>query len=89
ENGERDGSTLESIVIAEVADSGLELEYVGLADAATAQPATTLGSDSFLAVAARVGETRLIDNVAFSVEADSVTVDRGQTLEGPSVLEEV
>jgi pantoate--beta-alanine ligase len=89
ETGERDGSTLESIVIAEVADSGLELEYVALADSATAQPAAILEADSFLAVAARAGETRLIDNVAFSVEGDSVTVDRGQTLEGPSVLEEV
>ena len=88
ESGERDGSTLESIVISEVSDSGLDLEYVALADAATARPAATLDADSFLAVAARVGETRLIDNVAFSVEADSVTVDRGQTLEGPSVLEE-
>lgn len=89
ENGERDGSALESTVITEVAGSGLELEYVALADSATAQPAATLEVDSFLAVAARVGETRLIDNVAFSVEGDSVTVDRGQALEGPSVLEDV
>ena len=88
EKGELGGLALESLVIAEVDDSGLDLEYVALADSATAQPRAILEGESFLAVAARVGETRLIDNVAFSVEGDLVTVDRGQTLEGPSVLEE-
>lgn len=89
EAGERRGPTLESIVRHEAAGRGrLTLEYASLADAATVQPADTLTTDSFLAVAARVGETRLIDNVAFSVEGDNVIVDRGTRLEGPSVLED-
>ncbi len=89
EEGERDGPTLEQMVAQEVGEAkGAELEYAALADADTAQPLAELSTDAFLAVAARVGETRLIDNMAFSVGADSVTVDRGQTLEGPSVLEE-
>ena len=67
---------------------GARLEYAALADAGTVQPLAGLTTDAFLAVAARVGETRLIDNVAFSVGDDSVTIDRGVTLAGPSVLEE-
>jgi pantoate--beta-alanine ligase len=89
EAGQRDGATLEAIVAEEVgAATGAALEYAALADAATVQPLTNLTTDAFLAVAARVGETRLIDNVAFSVGADSITVDRGERLPGPSVLEE-
>jgi len=89
EAGERNGATLEAIVADEVgAESGAALEYAALADAATVQPLTELTTDAFLAAAARVGETRLIDNVAFSVGADSITVDRGERLPGPSVLEE-
>jgi pantoate--beta-alanine ligase len=89
EAGQRDGAALEAVVTAEVgAGEGVELEYVGLADAKSVQPLPRLDRDAFLAVAARVGETRLIDNVAFSVEGDSVTADRGERLAGPSVLEE-
>ena len=89
EAGERDGAVLEALVADEVGlADGARLEYAALADTATVQPLGDLGSDAFLAVAARVGETRLIDNVAFSVGDDSVTIDRGVTLAGPSVLEE-
>jgi pantoate--beta-alanine ligase len=89
EAGERNGAALEAIVADQVgAESGAALEYAALADAATVQPLGELTTDAFLAVAARVGETRLIDNVAFSVGADSITVDRGELLPGPSVLEE-
>ncbi|NNC90904.1 MAG: pantoate--beta-alanine ligase, partial [Acidimicrobiia bacterium] len=89
ESGERDGPALEAIVADEVnGATGAALEYAALADAATVQPLNELTTDAFLAVAARVGETRLIDNVAFSVGADSITVDRGERLTGPSVLEE-
>jgi pantoate--beta-alanine ligase len=89
EAGERSGSVLEALVADAVgAAAGVRLEYASLADAATVQPLAELTADAFLAVAARVGETRLIDNVAFSVGDDSVTVDRGVTLDGPSVLEE-
>ncbi len=89
EAGERDGAALEALVVEAVGSvDGARLEYAALADAATVQPLTELTTDAFLAVAARVGETRLIDNVAFSVGVDSVMIDRGTTLEGPSVLEE-
>lgn len=89
ESGERSGAHLEAIVADELASEPLiETEYVALADAATVQPLDELTTNAFLSVAARVGETRLIDNVAFSVGPDTVLVDRGHTLERPSVLEE-
>lgn len=87
-DGERDGPTLEATVAEEVDSTvGATLEYSSLFAADTAQPIDTLDTDAVLAVAARVGETRLIDNVAFSVGADSVTADLGVMLEGPSLLE--
>ena len=89
EAGERSGPELESIVRHRAAEVGrIQLEYAALADAATAQPLQTLATDAFLAVAARVGETRLIDNVAFSVDGGTVAVDRGTKLDGPSILED-
>ena len=39
----------------------------GVVAAATAQPLAELTTDAFLAVAARVGETRLIDNVLLKI----------------------
>ena len=89
EAGERDGDELESVVRHRAAEVGpVQLEYAALADAASARPLPMLDTDAFLAVAARVGETRLIDNVAFSVHGDAVVVDRGVMLGGPSVLED-
>lgn len=88
EAGERSGPELESIARHRAAEVGhLQLEYAALADAATVQPMPKLVADSFLAVAARVGETRLIDNVAFTVDGDEVVADRGTHLDGPSILE--
>ena len=89
ESGEHDGPALESIVRRTAAELGpLQLEYAALAGADTAQPLPILDRDAFLAVAATVGETRLIDNVAFSVADGIVTADRGERLTGPSVLED-
>ena len=88
EAGEREGEELESIVRHRAAELGpVQLEYAALADASSARPLPVLDTDAFLAVAARVGETRLIDNVAFSVDGDAVVVDRGVELDRPSVLE--
>lgn len=84
EAGERSGHKLEAIVLEDLAG---RVEYVALADASTAQPLEGLTTDAFLAVAAVVGETRLIDNIAFSVDGDRVVVDRGVRLDRPSVLE--
>lgn len=86
ERGERSSRVLEAIVRAGLA--GLEIDYVALADAATARSVETLVADAFLAVAARVGTTRLIDNVSFRVRADGADAERGMLLDAPSILYE-
>lgn len=75
EGGERVGSSLESI--ARSALHGIDAEYVELADQATAQRLEVLDRPAFLAVAARLGRTRLIDNVAFDLGDAGFIADRG------------
>ena len=48
---------------------GIEVEYVEVVDAQTLQPATSLEVPVLMALAARVGKTRLIDNVLLSRES--------------------
>lgn len=73
--GERLGASLEAI--ARMAMDGIDVEYVELADQVTAQRLEVLDRPAFLGVAARVGRTRLIDNVAFDLSGDGFTADRG------------
>lgn len=81
--GERSGSVLEGLVLDEMSRCALEIEYVELADAADTTRLTILDRPGFLAVAARSGRTRLIDNVWPNPDG---TVDRGALLGGASVL---
>jgi pantoate--beta-alanine ligase len=82
--GERSGTALEGIVVAELADAGLAApDYVALADAAMATRIPALDRPTFLAVAVRVGSVRLIDNVRLEPDGSA---DRGRWLEGPSIL---
>jgi len=84
EAGERSGAALEGIVAGEVAAAGLPgAEYVALADAATSTRIPSRDRPAFLAVAARVGAVRLIDNVWFDAAGGA---DRGVRLERPSLL---
>ena len=66
--------------------SGLEVEYVELADQRTARPVGSASSPVFLAVAARVGQLRLIDNLAIDIIDGTVRPDRGVMLSEPSML---
>lgn len=81
--GERDAVILTELVAASIVGAGADLAYAVLADAATAQPIDRLDRTAFLAVAARVGRVRLIDNVVLEPDGTS---DRGTRLEGPSIL---
>lgn len=83
EEGEEDAAALEVIVAKVCADGGADVDYARLVDAATLAPVDRVRGGTFLAVAARVGTVRLIDNV--TVEADG-TVDRGRALAVPSTL---
>ncbi len=84
EDGECSAEELELIVAGYLGD--LEVDYVTLADADSVEPARRLEQDAFLAVAAHAGNTRLIDNVFFRVTSAGTEADRGNRLEGPSIL---
>ena len=81
--GERSAVRLESLVRDRLADTDAVVEYVTLADAFEAEPVETLEREAFLAVAARVGDVRLIDNI---VAWPDGSTDTGVRLEEPSML---
>jgi pantoate--beta-alanine ligase len=87
DSGASDADTLRSAAVS-VFDRYpmVSVEYVELADSRTAQSVTAIESDAFLAVAARVGGVRLIDNISF--DAAARTVDRGTVLDRSSILYE-
>jgi pantoate--beta-alanine ligase len=67
-NGERSGRTIAALVADMVATEPLvELEYVEVRDAKELTPVERLDGSVLLALAARVGATRLIDNVELTV----------------------
>lgn len=84
--GERSVQHIRELVASSISSvPGIDLEYVELADSTTARPAMAFAGEQFLAVAARVGNVRLIDNVTF--DTDATTVDLGIRLAGPSILQ--
>ncbi|MCQ3802844.1 MAG: pantoate--beta-alanine ligase [bacterium] len=84
EAGERSADPLRRLVTATPAS--LEWQYVELADQHDASLLRTLDRPSFLAVAAKVADVRLIDNLFFDRCPDGLKVDRGIRLEAPSLL---
>jgi pantoate--beta-alanine ligase len=81
--GERDAAALQSMVREIASEAGAEVEYVTLADAMTAAPIEVVDREAFLAVAARVGRVRLIDNVVLWPDG---TTDTGVVLDDDSIL---
>lgn len=87
ESGERSARVLEELVLDTIAMAdGVVPEYAELASASDVDRLDTADVDCFLAVAARVGEVRLIDNVHIDVNPDGVVADRGILMDRPSVL---
>jgi pantoate--beta-alanine ligase len=78
-DGERDTARVIRMVRDEIgSESAVALEYSEARDARTLTPAgDQLDGDVLLAVAARVGEVRLIDNVMVSIGRDGAIVDLG------------
>jgi pantoate--beta-alanine ligase len=60
--GERDADALRAAALAAMRGRGVEPEYLALVDTDDLHPVARVEGDALLAVAARVGETRLIDN---------------------------
>ena len=87
EEGQTEAATLEEIAGAVVnAEPGAHLEYVTLASQADAAALPTLEVPAFLAVAARVGATRLMDTVHIDRVDGSWVPDLGARLDSPSIL---
>ena len=62
--GERSATTLDAIARAQLAERGItEVDYVAIADPTTLDPMSHANDGTIVALAARVGRTRLIDNV--------------------------
>jgi pantoate ligase/cytidylate kinase len=74
--GERDGTTLLAAARATYgAQPGLQVQYLELVDAETLQPIATVAERGLLAVAAVVGQTRLIDNVLLQARKLAIAID--------------
>jgi pantoate--beta-alanine ligase len=62
--GERQAAALEAVARATLAsEPAVEVEYVGVAEPRTLAPVETVEADTVVALAARLGRTRLIDNI--------------------------
>lgn len=92
EGGETSAAALGSLVLEVIERTSvggpvpIEVEYVALADTDDVLILERLDRAAFLAVAARVGATRLIDNVHFDVAEDGLVADRGITIDATSML---
>lgn len=81
--GERDAQRLRAIVRETVAkEPSVALEYVDVRDAQGLEPVATIDGDRELlvALAARIGATRLIDNIGISIRGGDVALDLGRTV---------
>jgi pantoate--beta-alanine ligase len=85
-DGERSAAPVAEIVGARVAaEPLLALEYVEIRGADTLEPMTTLDGSFVVALAARAGRARLIDNVVLRIAPDGVEADLGvRVADGPS-----
>ncbi len=84
-SGERSSAVLKDIVATRLArEPSVDLEYVEVADVASAQIVDEITVPSFIALAGMVGGVRLIDNVA--LDGLNGTVDLGERIETRSIL---
>jgi len=76
--GERDADSVHRVLVGLIAtEPSVELDYAEVVDAADLRPVTRIEGDVLVAVAARVGRARLIDNMTVSVTPFGVDVDLG------------
>jgi pantoate--beta-alanine ligase len=77
EAGERDPVRVGATVESEAARHGLELEYVEVRRSSDLAPLDVLDGEVVVAVAAQVGNARLIDNVTMQIAGAEVSTDLG------------
>jgi len=79
--GERDGATLRAAALGAMAPYRVEPEYLALVDPDSFSPVDLVNGRVLVAVAARVGDTRLIDNALFQTHGGDLT-------EAPTITKE-
>lgn len=67
--GSRDFSQLENQAIQQLNESGWTVDYISIRSSATLKPASTADANLVVLGAARIGKTRLIDNIEFCITA--------------------
>lgn len=72
EEGERSVATLVARMEERLREAGFEVDYAAIVDGATLRPLAEVAGLALIACAARLGSTRLIDNVALRVEGRAV-----------------
>lgn len=78
ERGERDAGRIRRVVANTLTtEPQVRLEYAEVVDALGLTPVETLADEVLVAVAARVGDVRLIDNVTIRIDARGASVDLG------------
>ncbi|MGA7703668.1 MAG: pantoate--beta-alanine ligase, partial [Solirubrobacteraceae bacterium] len=78
-DGERSADALTAIAYVTMSELDVEPEYVALVSPSTLEPVEELDEPALLAVAAKVGSTRLIDNVTLYPVAQIDHSDEGPT----------
>lgn len=82
--GERDASrVLDVLRVTVQSEASVELEYAEVRDAHELTPMATLDGSVLIALAARVGVTRLIDNAFVDIDGSRVSADLGVGGESP------
>jgi len=80
-SGARDPEAVRAKAVAVLeCEPAARVEYVELVDPLTLEPRSDLQGSTLVAVAARVGPARLIDNVVLEVRGSTVTADLGVTV---------
>jgi pantoate--beta-alanine ligase len=81
--GERGATELLEAATRALSSFGVEPEYVALVDPDTLEPVHALSGPALLAIAARIGDVRLIDNAI--LEPAPASTSRPQPLEGEAI----
>lgn len=73
--GERQGTVLEAAIAASLGQANLEPDYIELVDPVSLTPLNRLESRGLLAIAAKVGTARLIDNMLLQARKPIIAID--------------
>jgi pantoate ligase / CMP/dCMP kinase len=75
DQGERDGAKLQGAIAQVLAEAQLTADYIELVDPVSLEPLDRLTSRGLLAVAAKVGTARLIDNMLLQARKPIIAID--------------